>query len=250
MTALRNTLKFTIAAPLALALAACGGDAGDGDLEGDEIAAIEAPDGTDWLDTVTVSEDGQGFMVGNPDAPLKLTEYASHTCGACANFAQTGKEPLKEYVKTGVVSFEQREVFLSPLDAVVATIVQCGTPGQFQALSDEMWQNFQPVMANAYADQAGLQAANDLPPEQKYIAFGEITGLTDFFAARGISADQARSCLSDVEKINAMDKLVRENAAAVPVTGTPTFVLNGRKLDALSWTDLEATLQRAGARKE
>jgi protein-disulfide isomerase len=46
-------------------------------------------------------------MIGNPDAPLKLVEYASHTCGACATFAATGKPAIKDkYVSTGVVSFE------------------------------------------------------------------------------------------------------------------------------------------------
>lgn len=250
MTTFRTSLKLAIAAPLSLVLAACGGDAADGDLEGDVIAPIEAPEGTAWLETVSVSEDGQGFILGNPDAPLKLVEYASHTCSACANFAQTGKEPLKEYVKTGVVSFEQREVFLNSFDAVIATIVQCGAPSQVQALSDEMWQNFTPVMSTLQANQAGVQAASNLPPEQRFVALGEATGLIDFFASRGISADQARTCLADVEKIQAMDETVKAKAAEVGVAGTPTFVLNDRKLDVLSWDDLEATLQRAGARQE
>lgn len=245
----RTSLKFAILAPLALGLAACGGDA-DGDVESDAIAAIEAPEGTTWIDTVTVSEDGQGFIVGNPDAPIKLTEYASHTCSACANFAQTGKEPLKEYIKTGVVSFEQREVFLNPFDAVVATIVQCGSPAQVQPLSDEMWQNFQSVMTDMQSDQAGLQAANNLPPAQKFVAFGEVTGLIDFFAARGISADQARACLADVEKITEMDRIVREETTRAGVNSTPTFVINGRTLGPIGWDGLEAELQRAGAREE
>ena len=250
MTAHRSSLKLAIAAPLALVLAACGGDAADGDLEGDVIAAIDAPEGTQWLDTVTVSEDGQGFIVGNPDAPLKLTEYASHTCSACAYFAQNGKEPLKEYVKTGVVSFEQREVFLNPYDAVIATMVQCGEPAQVQALSDEFWQNFQSAMNTLQSNPDGVQAAGALPPEQRFVALAQATGLIDFFAARGISADQARTCLADIEKIQAMDELVKARAAEVPVEGTPTFVLNGRKLDALQWEDVEAALQRAGARSE
>ena len=32
------------------------------------------------------------------------------------------------------------------------------------------------------------------------------------------------------------------------ITQTPTFVLNGKKLDDSSWTAIEAALQRAGAR--
>lgn len=241
-----RTLALT--APLALALTACNGGEEDGVVEGEPIEAVPAPDGGSWLDTVTVSEDGQGFILGNPDAPLKLTEYASHTCGACANFAQTGKEPLKEYVKTGVVSFEQREVFLNTFDIVVASIVQCGKPSQVQALSDEMWQNFQSVMANVQADQQALQAASNLPPEQRFAALGEVTGLIDFYAARGISADQSRTCLNDFAKIEKLTKDVSAKTKAEDVTATPTFKLNGRKVDAVSWGQLEPILQNAGAR--
>ncbi|MEL7189389.1 MAG: thioredoxin domain-containing protein [Pseudomonadota bacterium] len=241
-----RTLAF--AAPLALVLAACNGSEEGGAQEGDPIEAIPAPDGASWLDTVTVSEDGEGYILGNPDAPLKLAEYASHTCSACANFAQTGKEPLKKYVETGVVSFEQREVFLNTFDVVIATIVQCGEPGQVQALSDEMWQNFQPVMTNIQGNQEGVNAASQLPPEQRFAALGDATGLIDFFAARGISADQARTCLNDFDKIEALTKSVGDKATEAGVTGTPTFTLNGRTLEERGWADLEVVLQKAGAR--
>ncbi|NJN14195.1 MAG: thioredoxin domain-containing protein [Planctomycetes bacterium] len=43
-----------------------------------------------WSETVTISPE-DGYILGNPEAPIKLVEYASHTCGACANFAASGK---------------------------------------------------------------------------------------------------------------------------------------------------------------
>ena len=72
-----------------LMLAACGGEASsDGAAAaGEPLPAIAAPAGTKWADTVTVTPEG-GYMIGNPDAPLKLVEYASHTCGACAGYGQ------------------------------------------------------------------------------------------------------------------------------------------------------------------
>ena len=90
-----KTLRFALAAPLALALAACGSDAADtgGEIEGEAVAAVPAPEGTEWRDTVTVT-DMDGYMIGNPDAPIKLVEYASLTCPTCARFAAEGMEPL------------------------------------------------------------------------------------------------------------------------------------------------------------
>ena len=240
-------LGLLAAAPLALA--ACGDDAAPGEVaEGEALPAVTAPPGTSWTETVTVTPEG-GFLLGNPDAPLKLVEFASHTCGHCATFSVTGKQPLKsKYVASGVVSFEQREIFLNPFDIVIATMAQCGAKEQMQPLSDEVWQNLEAVFTGLQGNPAAVQAAGALPPEQRFAKVAEVTGLLDFFAARGLSADQARTCLTDTAKIDAMVKASEAQAQEVGVTGTPTFVLNGKKLDVNTWETLEPILQRAGAR--
>ena len=240
-------LGLLAAAPLALA--ACGDDAAPGEVaEGEALPAVTAPPGTSWTETVTVTPEG-GFLLGNPDAPLKLIEFASHTCGHCATFSVTGKQPLKsKYVASGVVSFEQREIFLNPFDIVIATMAQCGAKEQMQPLSDEVWQNLEAVFTGLQGNPAAVQAAGAFPPEQRFAKVAEVTGLLDFFAARGLSADQARTCLTDTAKIDAMVKASEAQAQEVGVTGTPTFVLNGKKLDVNTWETLEPILQRAGAR--
>jgi protein-disulfide isomerase len=240
-------LGLLAAAPLALA--ACGDDAAPGEVaEGEALPAVTAPPGTSWTETVTVTPEG-GFMIGNPDAPLKLIEYASHTCGHCATFSVTGKQPLKsKYVASGVVSFEQREVFLNPFDIVIATMAQCGAKEQMQPLSDEVWQNLQQVIEGTQTNPAAMEAASSLPAGQRLGAVAQASGLIDFFAARGLSADQARACLADTAKIDAMVKASETQATEAGVTGTPTFVLNGKKLDVNTWEMLEPILQRAGAR--
>jgi protein-disulfide isomerase len=240
-------LGLLAAAPLALA--ACGDDAAPGEVaEGEALPAVTAPAGSSWTETVTVTPEG-GFMLGNPEAPLKLIEFASHTCGHCATFSVTGKQPLKsKYVASGVVSFEQREIFLNPFDIVIATMAQCGAKEQMQPLSDEVWQNLEAVFTGLQGNPAAVQAAAALPPEQRFAKVAEVTGLLDFFAARGLSADQARTCLTDTAKIDAMVKASEAQATEAGVTGTPTFVLNGKKLDVNTWEMLEPILQRAGAR--
>ena len=93
-----------------------------------------------------------------------------------------------------------------------------------------------------------MQAAGNLPVEQRFAKIAEVTGLLDFFAARGLSAEQARTCLSDPARIDALVKGSEAEARKFEVTGTPTFVLNGKKLDVNTWEALEPLLQRAGAR--
>ncbi len=248
MNMARTVLKLSAVAPLALALAACGGGAEDV-LEGDAIETIAAPDGTNWGETITVSDE-DGYILGNPDAPLKLVEYASHTCGACANFSSTAKPGIKEYVATGVVSFEQRNLVRDPIDLTIAALVRCGAPENMQALSDQAWGSFNEIMGAAQQNGAQLEIANELPADQRLGEFARITGLTEFFAARGISTDQQAACLADVDAIDAIQKNSAEQADALDIRATPTFILNGQQLEERDWNSIEATLQRAGARQE
>lgn len=248
MKSTRTLMRFTLAAPLALALAACGGSA-DGTEEGDVIEAIEAPEGTNWGETVTISEQ-DGYILGNPDAPLKLVEYASHTCGACANFAATGKPGVEEYIASGVVSFEQRNLVRDPIDLTIATLVRCGADENMQVLSDQAWGNLEQTFAAVNQNGAAYEAAGNLPVEQRFVQIAQAAGLIDFFAARGLSADQQRACLSDTDTIQAIADNSTAQAEELGIQATPTFILNGRKLDVNQWRDLEPILQRAGAREE
>ncbi|MEE4199273.1 DsbA family protein [Erythrobacter sp.] len=241
-------IKLAIALPLAAALAACGAEEGD-TLEGDRIEPIEAPAGTNWSETVTVSEE-DGYVLGNPEAPIKVVEYASHTCGGCANFAATGKPEIKEYVATGVVSFEQRNLVRDPIDLAIATLVRCGADQNMQVLSDEAWAFLPQIFENVNQNSAAYEAAGQLPVEQRFVQIAEAAGLIDFFAARGLSADQQRACLSDTAAIEAIAENSSQQAQEMGINSTPTFLVNGDKVDAIGWNDLEPILQRAGARQE
>ena len=248
---MNRATRFALAAPLALALAACSGGAEEGDaasLEGEAIAAIPAPDGTSWLDVANTTAEG-GFVVGNPDAPLKLVEFASHTCGACAYFAENGAEPLMEdYVSTGRVSFEIRPLLRDPLDVTISTLARCGSPASFHPLADQAWASLSDISNTLSSNAGAYEAAMGAPENERFVRLAEAAGLIDWFAARGLSADQARACLSDGAAITAMAEKSSEEAQAANVTGTPTFFLNGQRIDANQWAAVEPILQRAGAR--
>ena len=52
------------------------------------------------------------FGLGPADAKVKVIEYASFTCPHCANFHATTYPQLKaEYIDTGKIRFEYREVY-------------------------------------------------------------------------------------------------------------------------------------------
>ena len=242
MKTLSRLALTAISAPLLLSLAACGSN----EIEGDAIDPIAAPEGSTWNGTATVTDLG-GIMVGNPDAPVKLVEYASHTCSACANFA-ADSTALDSYIESGVVSFEMRNQVHDPIDLTVATLVRCGDPVTAVPLAKQVWQNLNSVIQNAQANGERLQAAMELEDDSRFLAIGQESGLLEFFAQRGISVDQATQCLSNPE----VPRSIVENSAIqsdeLGVTGTPTFFLNGNKLDGTSWAVVETALQTAGAR--
>ena len=247
---LRRLATCALAAPLALALAACNGGDADGtatSVSGEPIAPIAAPEGQSWNEMAVVTDMG-GVQVGNPDAPLKLVEYASHTCPTCANFSNDAHSAIEEYISTGVVSFEIRNQVHDGLDLTFAMLARCGDPSTFQPLATQGWADLENIRNTAVANNEAFGQAMAIQDNTRFQRLGEVTGLVDWFAARGISRDQAMQCLSDTSTAERIVQNSTEQSNEFDVTGTPTFFLNGRKLDGSAWSVIEPELQKAGAR--
>lgn len=236
------------AAPLALGLAACGDTQEGGSLTAEPIAHVAPPAGTTWVETAAVTPEN-GYVIGNPNAPLKLVEYASHTCHVCAEFSRTGAAPMDEYVATGVVSYEIRNLIRDPVDLTIAMLARCGEPVAFHPLANQAWQNFDGLMQTVQANSQAIEAAASQAPEaQRFQAIAQASGLLDFFAQRGISRDQAMQCLADPARAQQIADASQAQADELNITGTPSFFLNGNRLEPTSWEALEPLLQQAGAR--
>ncbi|WP_373488981.1 thioredoxin domain-containing protein [Blastomonas sp.] len=241
-----------IALPVLLALGACGGDAdseGAAATSGEPIAEIAAPAGQNWAETVTKTGDGY-YVLGNPQAPIKLVEYASLTCPACANFAETAFATIRDkYVASGRVSFEMRNFVREPMDLTASLLTRCGSEATYFALTEEVMANQEAMFTKAQAmgeERYGQVLA--MPDGQRYVALAEAVGLTDFFAQRGVSRDQANQCLSDVGAARALADNTGKASRDEGIQGTPTFFINGRQIDYSGWPALEAELQKMGAR--
>jgi protein-disulfide isomerase len=241
-----------IALPLILTLAACGGGAdsgAEGAAKSEPIAAIAAPAGKSWTETVSKTPEGY-YVLGNPDAPIKLVEYASLTCSHCADFAETAFATIRDkYVASGRVSFELRNFVREPLDLTASMLTRCGPAESYFALTEQVLANQADIFTKAQAmGQQRFEAALALPDTQRYVALAEGTGLTEFFAQRGISRDQANQCLTDIAAARALADNTGKATRDDKIQGTPTFFLNGRMVEFTGWPALETELQAAGAR--
>jgi len=246
---LARTSLFLAALPLALGLAACGkkDDATGGVTAGAPIAKIAPPAGKAWADMVTVTPEG-GYLMGNPGAPLKLIEYGSLTCPHCAAFSTEGFPKLRDnYVASGRVSIEFRNFVRDKFDTTMAMLTRCGSPDTFFPLTEQVFANQKDIFAGLEGAQKDPALAT-MTDARLFQMLGAKAGLIDFFAARGISKDQANSCLANVKTAEALATGVQKAVDQYNVSGTPTFILNGKNLEVATWESLEPMLQNAGAR--
>lgn len=241
-------LSLPLLALAPLLLAACGDDATADTARSEPLPVVAPPAGTAWSQKIATTEDG-GYLVGNPDAPLKVVEYGSLTCPACARFAEEGMKPLLEtYVNSGRVSYEFRSFLIhGPLDLALTRLIGCSSPEAALPLADQVWANLPAIQQRALADQSAINNINQYPENERFVRFAEVTGLYEFFAARGISEEQARTCMADFASLEKLST-ISEGYASDGINSTPTFLLNGNRIDASTWAQLENQLQRAGAR--
>jgi protein-disulfide isomerase len=237
---------------LALMLAGCGGsDANESGAAAPSapIAAVPPPAGKSWNEVVAETPEG-GYRMGNPNAPVKLLEFASISCSHCAEFTEVGAAPLVEnYVKTGTVSWEYRPFMIFPTDPGVFMLLRCRGPGPFFQLSEQLYATQRDWLGGLQqAPEGELQRLQSLPAQQQPAAFVQATGLDRFFRQRGMPEGAIQSCLANQGELQKLAGMTAAAAEKYEVTGTPTFFINGKPSGAGKppyWPELEVALRRA-----
>lgn len=246
-------MRYVIAISGLLALAGCGGgdqaSSGNAAAPAAKVAGKAAPAGQQWQDVVVRTPDG-GWLMGNPDAPIKLVEFGSRSCSHCAEFEAVGFDPLTtKYVASGRVSYEYRDFLRNGGDLAAALIGGCGGTGPFFALLKQMFADQGAMFTRMQAvPQATFEQIATLPPSDQPARMAELAGYIDFAKQRGLPEAKVRQCLADpVEAKRLVDMNTKANAD-YSIPGTPTFLINGKIVDgAAAWEPLEAALKNAGA---
>ncbi len=246
-------MKFlTTLAVLPLALAACSKNDSTGNVDqpaAAPVAAAAAPAGQNWTETVVKTP--EGYLMGNPNAPIKLVEYGARSCPTCGAFGREAYKPLTEkYVSTGKVSFEFRDFLVHGAPDVALTLLgQCGGVAPFFPILEQMYGNQIAFLDKLQAMTPDQQKAlANQPPTVVATKLAEQMGAIDFVKQRGIPEAKARACLADQKQLEVMAKPTETAMQAGTVTGTPTFLINDKKLDqVVSWDQMEKALKAAGA---
>lgn len=163
----------------------------------------------------------KGFVLGSATAPVEVTEFADFQCPHCGEFANVQFPTIKEQlINTGRLRWRFRDYPLDfPWSRIAALAGQCvGEQGKFWEMEDLLFQR-QSDWGTSSRNPSG--------------AFRDL--------ARGIGVDLGKynDCM-DSRRYAGRVEASHLEGAALGVTGTPTFFVNGRELDGRRYANSDA----------
>ncbi len=164
-------------------------------------------------------------VMGDPNAPVEIVEYASTTCGHCKAFHEgTLPEVKAAYIDTGKAKLVYRVVPTQPGAIAVAgaSIARCAGEDKFFDVIGDLFENQETLVM------AGTEAA----------AREELGKVG---ARHGLTPDEVRTCI-DSEEVMAITIGQAQNAPE-EVTGTPTLFVAGQKVEDYSFANLSAAIE-------
>ena len=154
------------------------------------------------------------LVLGKADAPVTIVEYASMTCGHCANFHNTVfPEIKKKYIDTGKARLILREFPLDNLAAAASMLARCTTPDKAYDLVGQLFK------------------------EQDAWAFGKGNPVPALFKAvegSGFTKEAFDKCLTDQKLLDNITATRDRAGKSFGVSSTPTFFVNGKRVDGIS----------------
>lgn len=161
--------------------------------------------------------------MGDPSAPVTVIEYASLTCGHCANFATKSFPHLHEkYIETGKVYFILREFPLDNLAFAAAMLARCAPEEKYFDIIELFFE------------------------QQRSWAYSQdpLGSLTAFAKQIGFTQSSFEECLKNQEILDGVNAVRDRANTEFEVKSTPTFFINGEKhAGALSVEELDEIIQ-------
>ena len=177
------------------------------------------------------------MVKGSDSAPVTLIEYGSATCSHCAKwFKDIYPEIDKSYIKTGKVKYIFREVLTDPIDldfaiymlgrcaSYGANLEKIGTKTNKAVLSDP--KPYFTILDGFWTQQESIIQSGDATP-----------ALHSLSEAAGMTVERGRACLKNETLYNALGSRMNTLNSSDNITGTPTFLINGKRFDGETSTE-------------
>lgn len=209
--------------------------------------AVSASKAIDWTTTVVATPEG-GFRMGNPNARVRIVEYAALTCAHCQRFHLEGATALKAgLVKSGQVSYEVRPFMLNAIDIAATLIATCQGPEAFFTWADQFYRNHDAfIQPFTQLNDADVKQLSALPQDAQVRRLAELGGLDGFVRTRGMPKAQFEKCLANPEEMSRIMERQRVAMEREKVASTPTLFINGEKLEGVTtWDALRPRIEAA-----
>ena len=188
------------------------------------FAAVPAAMAQDGAATDQPAETLPDIVMGAEDAPVTFIEYASFTCGHCANFHNDVFPELKsEYVDTGKIRFIQRDVYFDQVGLWAGILARCGGDDKYYAVSHMLFDEQDKWLGGGSGDEIA-------------------SNLRRIGLKAGMTEDQMTACWDDADKVQQLVATFQQIASADGIEATPTFVIDGEKVPNQSWDRLQAII--------
>jgi protein-disulfide isomerase len=203
--------------------------------------AATAAHATNWNATVTKTAD-DGYLLGNPAAPLHLVAYISFTCPHCAEFEAESFAPLGiGMIGPGKGSYEVRPFLRNGLDVVTSLLAECGPPSKFfgntQLLLASQREWMEPIGKLTDAQKARWDGP-DFAAKMRAIASD--LGFYALMERRGYGRAELDRCLANKPLADRLAKHTQDAVDKDSVQGTPAFLIDGLPLTATyTWETLK-----------
>ncbi len=168
--------------------------------------------------------EARDMVLGDPEAPIKIVEYASLTCPHCASFHNDILPRLKaDYIDTGKARLVYRDFPLDRVALQAAAIARCA--------GDDRFFGFIEVL---YGTQESW-ARSSRP----------IDALAAVVRVGGLKRQAIDACLADKALVDGILAVRLRGSKKFGVRSTPTFIINGEKVvGALTYERLKDVLDR------
>ncbi len=174
------------------------------------------------------------MQLGNPNAPVTVVEYASASCPHCAAWNRENWPTFSaKYVATGKVRYVFRELLTSPAEYALAGFL-IGRCAVAKSKTPQNSSAYFSVVDSFFSGQQSYYKTGDMAPIEAEVA-----------KKTGLSQMTQLDCVTDEKQVDAFYKTMNTHAEADKVSQTPTFIVNGKKIDGHEMKDIEAAIAAA-----